>query len=231
VSSYLPGAPKEGAYSRSCWADENPIRADLFGLERMRTHAHSLAISHARIGFGTRGSPLIARLNDNARVLQDANIVLSHASEQGKQLTPAAEWLIDNYYLMDMQIQTIKVELPVGYYRDLPKLVDGAFAGLPRVFEIAWALVAHTDSHIISETIREFLETYQKTQPLLIRELWAVPINIRIVLIENLRRISQKNSADLKARERADTLVDALTENGGVNGPQTMQLLARAVPL
>ncbi|MBF0889093.1 glycosyl transferase [Gluconobacter sp. LMG 1745] len=226
VSSYLPGAPKEGAYSRSCWADENPIRADLFGMERMRTHAHSLAVSHARIGFGTRGSPLIARLNDNARVLQDANIVLSHASEQGKQLTPAAEWLIDNYYLMDMQIQTIKVELPVGYYRDLPKLVDGAFAGLPRVFEIAWALVAHTDSHISTETIREFLETYQQTQPLLIRELWAVPINIRIVLIENLRRISQKISADLKARERADTLVDALTENGGVNGPQTMQLLA-----
>nr|WP_249198915.1 hypothetical protein [Gluconobacter kondonii] len=213
-------------HSRSCWADENPIRADLFGLELMRTHVHSLAVSHARIGFGTRGRPLIARLNDNARVLQGANIVLSHASEQGKQLTPAAEWLIDNYYLMDMQIQTIKVELPVGYYRDLPKLVDGVFADLPRVFEIAWALVAHTDSHISTETIREFLETYQQTQPLLIRELWAVPINIRIVLIENLRRISQKISADLKARERADTLVDALTENGGVNGPQTMQLLA-----
>ena len=226
VFSRLRGAPKEGVHSRSCWADENPIRADLFGLERMRTHAHSLAVSHARIGFGTRGRPLIARLNDNARVLQGANIVLSHASEQGKQLTPAAEWLIDNYYLMDMQIQTIKVELPVGYYRDLPKLVDGVFADLPRVFEIAWALVAHTDSHISTETIREFLETYQQTQPLLIRELWAVPINIRIVLIENLRRISQKISADLKARERADTLVDALTENGGVNGPQTMQLLA-----
>ena len=224
--SLLRGAPKEGVHSRSCWADENPIRADLFGLELMRTHVHSLAVSHARIGFGTRGRPLIARLNDNARVLQGANIVLSHASEQGKQLTPAAEWLIDNYYLMDMQIQTIKVELPVGYYRDLPKLVDGVFADLPRVFEIAWALVAHTDSHISTETIREFLETYQQTQPLLIRELWAVPINIRIVLIENLRRISQKISADLKARERADTLVDALTENGGVNGPQTMQLLA-----
>ncbi|MBS1102926.1 glycosyl transferase [Gluconobacter sp. Dm-62] len=218
--------PISESLSRNCWADERPIRADLFGLDRMRVHAHSLAVSHAKTVFAAHGRSLIGRLNDNARVLQKANIALSHASEQGKQLTPAAEWLIDNYYLMDVQIQTIKVELPAGYYRDLPKLVDGAFAGLPRVFEIAWALVAHTDSHIGTETIRSFLETYQQTQPLLIRELWAVPINIRIVLIENLRRISQKISDDLQSRERADALADALMENGGSNGPQTMRVLA-----
>ncbi|MBF0859909.1 glycosyl transferase [Gluconobacter sp. LMG 31484] len=222
---FLKSTARENA-PRNCWRDETPIRADLFGLDRMRLHAHSLAASHSRTAFSGYGNPLIARLNDNARVLQKANIALSHASEQGEQLTPAAEWLIDNYYLMDMQIQTIKVELPSGYYRDLPKLVEGVFAGLPRVFEIAWALAAHTDSHIDTATIRGFLETYQQTQPLLIRELWAVPINIRIVLIENLRRISRKISDDLQAREKADALADTLTENGGSGGPQTMRVLA-----
>ena len=67
-------------------------------------------------------------------------------STRGEAITPAAEWLIDNFHVVEKQIREIRVDLPPGYYRQLPKLAGGPFAGYPRVFGVAWAFVAHTDS-------------------------------------------------------------------------------------
>ncbi len=63
----------------------------------------------------------------------------------GRPITPAAEWLLDNYHVIEEQIREIRVDLPPGFYRELPKFPDGPFAGYPRVFTVAWAYVAHTD--------------------------------------------------------------------------------------
>jgi len=70
--------------------------------------------------------------------------------EGGGTVVPAAEWLLDNYHLVEAQIREIRDDLPPGYYRQLPKLAEGPFAGYPRVFGLAWAFVAHTDSHFRS---------------------------------------------------------------------------------
>jgi hypothetical protein len=86
---------------------------------------------------------------------------------------PAAEWLLDNYHLVEAQIREIRDDLPVGYYRQLPKLAEGPFAGYPRVFGLAWAFVAHTDSHFDPAALRRFIAAYQRVQPLTIGELWA----------------------------------------------------------
>ena len=108
---------------------------------------------------------------------------------EGHAITPAAEWLIDNYHLVERQIREIRNDLPPRYYRQLPKLVDGPFAGYPRVFGVAWAFVAHTDSRFDPEMLWRFVRAYQEVQPLTIGELWAVAITLRIVLVENLRRL------------------------------------------
>ena len=76
------------------------------------------------------------------------------------------------------QIREIRSALPPGYYRQLPKLVDGPFAGYPRVFGVAWAFVAHTDSRFDPEMLCRFLGAYQGVQPLTIGELWAVAITL-----------------------------------------------------
>jgi cyclic beta-1,2-glucan synthetase len=67
--------------------------------------------------------------------------------------TPAAEWLVDNYHLVEEQIREVRDDLPPGYYRQLPKLAGGPFAGYPRVLGIAWAFVAHTDSRFDPELL------------------------------------------------------------------------------
>ena len=112
--------------------------------------------------------------------------------ESGRVITPAAEWLLDNYHLVEEQIREIREDLPSSFYRLLPKLADGPLRGYPRVFGVAWAFVAHTDSRFEPEVLRRFVRAYQGVQPLTIGELWAVAITLRIVLVENLRRAAAR---------------------------------------
>ncbi|HEX9325381.1 MAG TPA: glucoamylase family protein, partial [Reyranella sp.] len=104
--------------------------------------------------------------------------------------------------------------LPPGYYRQLPKLSSGPLAGYPRVFGVAWAFVAHTDSRFDPEALTRFVRAYQTVQPLSIGELWAVAITLRIVLVENLRRSAVRIMSRRSAREEADSVADRLM---GVN--------------
>jgi cyclic beta-1,2-glucan synthetase len=176
------------------WNDPSPVREELFGVERLEQHAKSLAAAQLVTTRPPRVLPLPTRLNDNAAVLLNAYRASAAELESGRGVVPAAEWLLDNYHLVEEQIREIRVDLPPGYYRQLPKLAEGPFVGYPRVFGLAWAFVAHTDSHFDPQTLRRFIAAYQQVQPLLIGELWAVAITLRIVLIEcsssdNLRLI------------------------------------------
>ncbi len=158
---------------------------------------------------------LALRLRDNAAVLLEAYRTVGRVVGDGRATTPAAEWLLDNYHVVEDQIREIRDDLPPGYYRQLPKLADGPFAGYPRVFSIAWAFVAHTDSHFDPDMLCRFVRAYQRVQPLTIGELWAVAITLRIVLVENLRRAAKRIVSGRAERQEADALADRLL---GVNG-------------
>ncbi|HEY5020230.1 MAG TPA: protein ndvB, partial [Steroidobacteraceae bacterium] len=130
----------------------------------------------------------------------------------------------DNYHLIEEQIREIREDLPPSFYRLLPKLAGGPFSGYPRVFGIAWAFVAHTDSHFDPDSLRRFVRAYQRVQPLTIGELWAVAITLRVVLIENLRRAAARIVSSRAQRQEADAAADRLL---GVNGlrvePQSLR--------
>jgi cyclic beta-1,2-glucan synthetase len=197
------------------WDNEESIREELFSIERLEQHADSLAAAQPVTAKPAAGRPLAARLRDNEAVLLEAYRAIASAIGQGRAITPAAEWLLDNYHLVEEQIREIRDDLPPGYYRLLPKLSAGPFTGYPRVFGVVWAFVAHTDSRIDPEMLRRFVCAYQRVQPLTIGELWAVAITLRIVLIENLRRAAKRIATSRTAREEADGLADRLL---GVNG-------------
>ncbi len=196
------------------WDNEKSIREELFSIERLEQHARSLAAVQAITARPVTGRSLAARLRDNESVLLEAYRAIAHAVGAGRAITPAAEWLLDNYHLVEQQIREIRDDLPPGYYRQLPKLAAGPFAGYPRVFGIAWAFVAHTDSRFDPEMLRRFVRAYQLVQPLTIGELWAVAITLRIVLVENLRREARGIVTSRTARQEADALADRLL---GVN--------------
>ena len=195
------------------WSSE-AIREELFSIERLEQHAASLAAAQPIMRKPYVGRSLVRRLKDNAGVLQDAYGTIAKAIGAGQTITPASEWLVDNYHVVEAQIHEIRSDLPNGYYRELPKLADGPFAGYPRVFGITWAFVAHTDSRFDPDMLCRFVRAYQKIQPLTIGELWAVAITLRIVLVENLRRSAERIVDSRIAREQADQAADRLL---GVN--------------
>lgn len=190
------------------------MRAELFSAERLEEHAATLAASQPVTKGRGRDKRLVDRLAANAAFLLKANLTLAQSAEEGHHATPAADWLADNYHLVDMQIREIGIDLPLGFYMQLPKLAAGPFAGLPRVFGAMWSVVAHTDSHLELDVLARYLLAYQTAQPLTIGELWAVPITLRIVLIENLRRIAEIAVNDATARQAADDIAK-LVEGGG----------------
>jgi cyclic beta-1,2-glucan synthetase len=201
---------------------EPPIRAELFGLERLEQHAESLAAAQHAVKPSGRGGPLLARVEDNARVLRESYRVVATAIRKERTITPAAEWLVDNFHVVDEHLREIRDDLPPGFYRKLPKLVEGPLAGYPRVYGIAWAFVAHTDSRFDPEMLRRFVQAYQRVQPLTIGELWAVAITLRIVLVENLRRLAQSIVRARTARQEADLLADELLGAGASGAGDTI---------
>ena len=184
----------------SLWDDEDPIRSELFSVERLEQHAESLAANQPISTTPTSGLSLVDRLVDNERVLLEAYRSLAKAADEGRPITPAAEWLLDNYHLVEQQVREVRTDLPPGYYRQLPKLSSGPLVGYPRVFGVAWAFVAHTDSRFDPEALTRFVRAYQNVQPLSIGELWAVAITLRIVLVENLRRSAMRIMSRRSAR-------------------------------
>ena len=205
----------ESARLSSPWDSQEPIREELFSVERLEDHARSLAVAQIVSSRSTKGQLLARRLVDNRAALLDAYRSAVKAINDGRAITPAAEWLVDNYHLVEKQIHEIHSDLPPGYYRQLPKLAAGPFAGYPRVFGIAWAFVAHTDSRFDSEMLVRFVKAYQEVQPLTIGELWAVSITLRIVLVENLGRLARQITKSRAERQMADGLADRLLGAGG----------------
>ncbi len=199
---------------RAPWDDTAPVRQELFGVERLEQHARTLAAAQPVAARPPAVLSLHRRLDDNAGVLLAAYRASAVELESGRGVVPAAEWLLDNYHLVEAQIREIRDDLPPGYYRQLPKLAAGPFAGYPRVFGLAWAFVAHTDSHFDPAALRRFIAAYQSVQPLTIGELWAVAITLRIVLIENLRRLADQMTAGRRARTDAQALANRLLAAG-----------------
>jgi cyclic beta-1,2-glucan synthetase len=191
--------------------DEPPLRAELFSSDQMEQHGKTLAGSH-RAKVGRAPDQLLSRLGENEGVLIDACNLLTTAVKANRRIAPAGEWLLDNFYLIEEQIRTARRHLPTGYSRELPRLLNGPSAGLPRVYDIALEIISHGDGRVDPESLSSFVAAYQTVTVLKLGELWAIPIMLRLALIENLRRVGARITAERTDRNRADYWADQMTE-------------------
>ncbi|MBA3545022.1 MAG: cyclic beta 1-2 glucan synthetase, partial [Nannocystis sp.] len=145
----------------------------------------------------------------NERTLHDAHALVTCALQRGRRITPAAEWFLDNYHLIEEQIRTARRHLPRGYSRTLPRLAAGP-TGVPRVYDLVLELVSHAHGRLDIEGLRAFVAAYQSVQILRLGELWAIPIMLRLALIENLRRVVARVTAGRRDREVATDWVDRM---------------------
>ena len=189
---------------------EEPILAELFSVERLEEHARTLAVAQQTTTTHRRGRDVHRRIDENGKVLSESYRLLARAIRDERSVTPAAEWLVDNFPIVDEQLREIRDDLPTDYYRALPKLVHGPLAGYPRVLGLTWAYIAHTDSRFDPESLRRMVLAYQEVEPLTIGELWAIAITLRILLVENLRRQAEQIVQRREARQLADEFADSI---------------------
>ena len=192
-------------------ADEKPLRAELFSIDQLERHAKSIAASH-RLAVGRAGDKLLPRLGENERVLIETYDLVSAAADQSRCIEPAAEWLLDNFYLVEEQIRAIRRLLPPSYSRELPRLANGPAANFPRAYGIALELIAHVDGRVDAASLNGFVTSYQSVEPLTLGELWALPLMLRLALIENLRRVAVRIASARRDRDLASDWAERMVQ-------------------
>ena len=191
--------------------EKAPIRSELFSLEQLESYARTLAKNH-QLTIEKPSEQLLKRLAENEEILLEVHNLLTASAKENKRITPAGEWLLDNFYLIEEQIYTGKKHLPRGYSKGLPQLAKGPSTGLPRVYDLAIELIAHSDGRVDLKSLNSFTAAYQEISELKLGELWAIPIMLRLALIENLRRLAALIAKNRINKNLADYWADQMTE-------------------
>jgi cyclic beta-1,2-glucan synthetase len=201
---------------------EKPLRDELLSIEGLEDRARALAARFTLDPNPRRASRnVLPRFDDNARVLREAYVTMADDVHRGEFVTPAAEWLLDNYHLVASEVLDVRRNLPPGYYRELPKLALRELAGDARVYAMAVELIRHSDSRLDRQQLLRFMNAYQAVAPLTIGELWAWPSMLALALIENLRRLAEETLEARAAVRAADAYV-ARIDAAGHGRPPTL---------
>ena len=205
---------------------EPPLRSELFSADQMEQHGIILAGLHTSEYQKVPDQQLLTRLAGNEKVLLEVRNLVTEAVNAKRQITPAGEWLLDNFYLIEEHIHTGKRHLPKGYSRELPRLLKGPSTGLPRVYDIALEVISHGDGRVDPESLRRFVAAYQTITPLKLGELWAIPIMLRLALIENLRRVATLIADSRIDRDLADSWSDQMIKVAEKNPKNLILIIA-----
>ncbi|MBL8968995.1 MAG: carbohydrate-binding protein [Myxococcales bacterium] len=221
-----------GADATTVGIDELPLRAELYSVSQLEQHARTLGAWHRLGPPGARvPDTLLPRLAANEVALREAHALVTEAVHRGRRITPAAEWFIDNYHLIEEQIRTARRHLPRTYNRELPRLARTLHAGVPRIYDLVLELVSHTHGRLDLESLRAFIAAYQSVpgQTLRLGELWAIPIMLRLALLENLRRVVDAVVAGRRDREAAGHWVERMIEVAAATPAKVVLVLAEMV--
>jgi|GEM_PF-16806 len=208
-------------------------------LEKLAQNARELARRHKPQKSRGDNPLLLHRLRSNARVIKGVHDNLLEASRLDQPVSLSAEWLLDNAYIIQGQVLEVKKSLSRGFYRELPVVEASPFVKLssdslqpqrpifvPRVYALAQELIARTDNRLDRANVQAFVAAYQEVAPLSIAELWALPLMLRLALIENLRRLFVQTDHRQRDRERADFWANRLMNAARREPDLILQFLA-----
>lgn len=201
------------------------IRDTYFNFEELSACGEALARDGASRLPGFKPFDFRARHKENEREIFRVYQTIARDVEAGATITPAAEWLLDNYYVVEEAIQEVRRDFPRRFYRQLPTMKVGDVE-IPRTMALGWLYVAHTHSSVSRESLTAIVEGFQKVEAFKIGELWALPSIIRFILVENLRRISSRVERSRGMRRKANEVADELIRQ---NDPEKSVVILREI--
>ncbi len=201
---------------------EQPIRSNFLPEEKLFALGAALARRELEDCYDIEAFDFQARIREDADKILEVYRATNSAQARGETITPAAQWLLDNNYLVEETIFQIKRDLPRRFYAELPtiKLANGV--ELPRTLALAWVYVAHSDSMVSADMFKALIDGYQSVEPMRIGELWALPSLLRFVLIENLRRLAARVNRTHDMRQVANDVADRVLAAGDGEARRTI---------
>jgi cellobiose phosphorylase len=190
---------------------DSTFHGTLFSTEQLAAEAMRLAADHRSAASRPNGA-LLSRLEANWQQLREVRQRLATPPRSPRRLSPAAEWLLDNFYLLEEHVYETRRLMPSGYMRELPFVQTSGGEQYPRAYDLALLLVLHADSRIDTDALLEVLNAYQRVLPLTMGELWAIPLMLRLALFESLRRVALQVEQGRVLRDLADQWADRLIE-------------------
>ncbi len=190
--------------------DEPEVYDAILNAEELEKHALEIARKHTVGKNAKQYFSLETRMNKNFKFITSVYKELNEYANEKSSVTPAAEWLLDNFYIIEEQVKEIRQNLSRKYYFQLPRLRSGFLKGYPRVYAIALELVSHTDGRFDDKQLVGFVSAYQSQSLLSNGELWAIPIMIRMALIEHVRHVCESISLSQQQWHKAEKLAEQL---------------------
>ena len=163
-----------------------------FNTSFLKESAISLAKIHKIAGGSAHLKPVKPILEASKNTLTETYRTLSKIVKSEKEVSPASEWLMDNFYIIQEQIVQVGIDFPQAYQKNIPLIAMGEHKGFPRVYEIILNMLTHTDNVLDYEVLTEYINSYQEEETLLLGELWAIPIMTRLFLIQILAEKASK---------------------------------------
>ncbi len=194
--------------------NDEAVNSEIYSIDRLQMHAVELARAHGGSAIDVRARPLLESFRATKKAIERAYQALALKGQKRFDATPAEEWLLDNSHVIDDQLREIEEDLPSGYLAKLPRLRSGPLAGCPRVNALALDFIGHTDGRVDLESLVRYVTAYQSVNPLTIGELWAVPIMLRLGLVQSVRKLAEQEIATGDERASADTWVARMLRGG-----------------
>jgi cyclic beta-1,2-glucan synthetase len=213
---------------------QQSIQQEVLTGVQFQEHALLLAKEHRTVVLNGTGEPLLAHLDRSEKVIGQIRSDLDAASRLELGISPSAEWILDNAYVIQGHIDDVRLNLPRRFYHELPildrpdqpRIDEKSIQALPRAYALASEMVLHTDGRLDRANITEFLEAYQSVEQLTIGELWAMPIMVRIALIDRIRSLATQTSLRLRQREESDFWAHRLVSTVRRDPNQLFSMLA-----
>lgn len=199
------------------FTEESILRSELYSSTQMKAHGLRIANAHVLLK-GKQPDKLLKELDENEEIIYEVHDVLIDAIKAKRPIAPASEWFLDNFYLIKEQIALARKHLPKGYSQTLPILAKGQLAGFPRVYDLALEIISHSDGRVDLTNIAAFIKSYQSKSKLTLGELWAIPIMLRLALIEDINRIG------------SGIAIDRLNKNDAIYWSEQLMAIAQSKP-
>lgn len=189
------------------------IKGTVLDNEQLAAYAEKIASDHSLIKTSNKVTYPVPSLEENFKVIYEVYQLLNRDIKLGINIHPAGEWILDNFYVIEEVVKTIRKDLDLKKYRELPGIGNGIYKGFSRVFVVASELVAYTDCKIDEITLGTFLGAYQKRKTLTMEEIWSIPLFIEIALIGQIRMICEKIYVAQIQKYKVENMIERLVEN------------------